>query len=131
MFKGYMGRMLFIDLSSAKIKEEMPDELLYRGFLGGYGIGARILFSRQKLGVDPLGPDNTLGFTTGLLTGTPVPLGCRYVVVAKSPLTRGWGDANSGGILVLISSSPAMMRSSLLEHLRSRFACTFEMAKPS
>jgi len=86
MFKGCMGRILHVDLSSGKIKEEVPDKQLYHDFLGGYGVGARILFSRQKPGADPLGPDNTLGFVTGLLTGTPVPLGCRYVVVAKSPL---------------------------------------------
>jgi aldehyde:ferredoxin oxidoreductase len=97
MFKGCMRRMLFVDLSSGKIVEERPDEELYRDFLGGYGIGARVLFSRQRPGVDPLGPDNTLGLVTGLLTGVPVPGGCRYTVVAKSPLTGGWGDANSGG----------------------------------
>lgn len=97
MLKGYMSKILFIDLSSQRIKEEVPDEPLYRDFLGGYGVGARVLFSRQKPGVDPLGPDNTLGFVTGLLTGTPALLGCRYVVVAKSPLTGTWGDSNCGG----------------------------------
>ena len=44
-----------------------------------------------------LGPDNILGFVTGPLTGTSVPTAARYQVVAKSPLTGGWGDANSGG----------------------------------
>jgi len=38
-----------------------------------------------------------LGFITGPLTGTPVPTGVRYTAVAKSPLTGGWGEANSGG----------------------------------
>jgi aldehyde:ferredoxin oxidoreductase len=55
------------------------------------------LFEHQKKGADPLGPDNTLGFTTGPLTGTKTPTGGRYMVVCKSPLTGGWGDANSGG----------------------------------
>jgi len=97
MLKGYMGKILFVDLSNGDIVEEMPDEQLFRDFLGGYGVGAKVLFSRQKPGVDPLSSDNILGFVTGLLTGTPTPLGCRYVVVAKSPLTGTWGDANSGG----------------------------------
>ena len=79
------------------IKEEALDEKMCRDFIGCYGIGARILYSRQKPGVDPLGPENTLGFVTGPLTGTPVPTGSRYMVVAKSPLTGGWGEANSGG----------------------------------
>jgi aldehyde:ferredoxin oxidoreductase len=97
MAGGYMGKLLFVDLSTGKMQEETPDENLYRDFIGGYGIGARILYSRQKGGVDPLGPDNTLGLITGPLTGTPAIGGCRFEVVAKSPLTGGWGDANSGG----------------------------------
>src|ERR1035437_1674753 len=97
MTNGYMGKLLFVNLSTGEIKEETPDTTLYKNYIGGYGIGARILYDRQKAGVDPLGPDNTLGFVTGPLTGTPVPSGARYTVVTKSPLTGGWGDANSGG----------------------------------
>ena len=96
MAGGYIGRMLFVDLSTGKINEETPDESLYRDFIGGYGVGARVLYSRQKGGIDPLGPENILGIVTGPLTGTPTPLGCRYAVVGKSPLTGGWGDANCG-----------------------------------
>ena len=92
-----MGKILFVDLSTGVIKEEALDEKMCRDFIGGYGIGARILYSRQKAGVDPLGPENTLGLISGPLTGTPVPTGARYTAVAKSPLTGGWGDANSGG----------------------------------
>lgn len=97
MSRGYIGKILFVELSSGNIQEESLDEKTCRDFIGGYGLGARIIYSRQKPGVDPLGPENTLGFLTGPLTGTPVPTGARYVVVGKSPLTGGWGDANSGG----------------------------------
>jgi len=92
-----MGKLLFVNLSTGEIKEETPEESLYRNFLGGYGVGARILYSRQKGGVDPLGPENTLGLITGILTGTPAIASARYGAVAKSPITGGWGDANSGG----------------------------------
>ncbi len=92
-----MGKILFVDLSKGELKDEALDEKLCRDFIGGYGIGARIIYSRQKAGVDPLGPDNTLGILTGPLTGTPALSGTRYTVVGKSPLTGGWGDANSGG----------------------------------
>lgn len=94
---GYIGRVLFINLSSMEIKQETINEKLYREFFGGYGLGARILYSHQKAGVDPLGPQNTLGFITGVMTGTPALFTSRYTVVAKSPLTGTWGDANSGG----------------------------------
>ena len=97
MSGGYIGKILFIDLSTGEMKEEGLDEKICRDFIGGYGIGARMLYSRQKAGVDPLGPENTFGLLTGPFTGTIVPPGLRYMVVAKSPLTGGWGEANSGG----------------------------------
>jgi aldehyde:ferredoxin oxidoreductase len=97
MAAGYMGKLLFVDLSTGGRKEEKPDQSLYKDFIGGYGLGARVIYSRQKGGVDPLGEENTLGLVTGPLTGTPAPFGCRYVAVGKSPLTGGWGDANCGG----------------------------------
>lgn len=97
MTGGYMGKLLFVNLSTGEIKEETPDESLYKDFIGGYGLGARILYSRQKAGVDALGPENTLGMLTGPLTGTPATFGARWVIVGKSPLTGGWGDSNAGG----------------------------------
>ncbi len=97
MAGGYMGKLLFVNLSTGQIKEETPDEKLYRNFIGGYGIGARVLYSRQKGGVDALGPENILGLVTGPFTGSPAIGGARYQAVGKSPLTGGWGDANSGG----------------------------------
>lgn len=97
MAGGYVGKIGFVNLSNGEIREQEMDEKMAREYIGGHGLGARILFEMQKGGVDPLGPENILGFVTGPLTGTPVPTGGRYAVVCKSPLTGGWGDANSGG----------------------------------
>lgn len=97
MINGYMGKILFVDLLKGKIDEEALDEKLCREFIGGYGIGARIMYSRQRGGVDPLGPENILGFMTGPLTGTDALFAARYTVMGKSPLTGTWGDANCGG----------------------------------
>ncbi len=97
MAKGFMGKILWVDLTNGKTRDEELDEKTARNYLGGYGLGAKILFERQKPGVDPLGPDAIIGFTTGMITGTDAIGGSRYTVVAKSPLTGGWGDANSGG----------------------------------
>ncbi|MDD5724516.1 MAG: aldehyde ferredoxin oxidoreductase N-terminal domain-containing protein, partial [Syntrophales bacterium] len=94
MIGGYMGKLLFVDLSTGEITEETPEESFYRDYLGGYGIGARIIYSRQKGGVDPLGPENILGFIAGPLTGSPASSGARWTVCCKSPLTGGWGDSN-------------------------------------
>ena len=97
MAGGYAGKIGFVDLTSGEIKTEVLNEDLARQFIGGQGLGARILFERQKKGADPLGPESLLGFTTGPLTGTKTPTGGRYMAVCKSPLTGGWGDANAGG----------------------------------
>ena len=97
MPSGYMGKMLRVDLSDHSAEDEILDESLSRQVIGGYGLGARILFSRQPAGVDALGADNTLGFLTGPLTGTKTPSSGRFTVVGKSPLTGTWGDANAGG----------------------------------
>jgi len=98
MARGYMEKILFVDLARREVHAEELSERLRRQFIGGYGLGARIIYGRQRPGIDPLGPENILGFVTGPLTGTPVPFGTRYaVVVGKSPLTGGWGDSNSGG----------------------------------
>ncbi|MGD2023753.1 MAG: aldehyde ferredoxin oxidoreductase family protein [Desulfobacterales bacterium] len=97
MVGGYAGKIGFVDLTTDNIEIVKLDEQMARDYIGGQGLGARILYERQKKGVDPLGPESYLGFTTGPLTGTKVPTGGRYMAVCKSPLTGGWGDANSGG----------------------------------
>jgi aldehyde:ferredoxin oxidoreductase len=90
------GKMLNVRLNSGTLEVEQIPEEMYRKYLGGYGIGSRLLFDRIPKGADPLGPDNVLGLFPGLLTGTPF-FGIRYQAVAKSPKTGGWGDANAGG----------------------------------
>jgi aldehyde:ferredoxin oxidoreductase len=97
MTGGYAGKLLFVDLSTGSIREEELDEEIARNFVGGYGIGARVLYSMMKPGVDPLGPDNVVGFLAGPLTGTGAFFSGRWTVVSKSPVTGGWNDANSGG----------------------------------
>lgn len=97
MARGYMGQYLDVDLSAGTISVVPLDEALCRDYIGGYGVGARLLYDRIPAQADPLGPENVLGFLTGPLTGTRCIEGNRSVVVCKSPLTNTWGDANCGG----------------------------------
>jgi len=97
MARGFMGKILNVDLSTSRLSDEALDESLARRFLGGYGLGAKLLYDRMPPGVDPMGPESLLGFFTGPLTGSPSIEGNRFVVVCKSPLTGTWGDANCGG----------------------------------
>ena len=94
---GYCGKMLFVDLTTKNIEEHELPKQIARQFIGGYGLGARVLFEMMKPGEDALGPGNVLGFVTGPLTGTGAVMSGRYTVVCKSPVTGGWNDSNSGG----------------------------------
>jgi aldehyde:ferredoxin oxidoreductase len=94
--KAFNGKILNVRLSEGQTEAEQLPERMYREYLGGYGLGVRLLFDRIPAGADALGPDNILGLFPGLLTGTPL-FGIRYQAVAKSPKNNGWGDANCGG----------------------------------
>jgi len=96
---GYCGKMLFVNLTQGSVEERTLTEEMAKQFIGGYGIGAQVLFDMMKPGADALGPDNIVGFITGPLTGTGAYFSGRYTVVCKSPVTGGWNDANSGGFL--------------------------------
>jgi len=108
MGKGYMGKIMWVDLTSGVIKrEQIPDEV-YEKFLSGYGLAAKILYDRIPPGADPLGPDNILAIMSGLLTASGSLFTGRWMACCKSPLTGGWGDANCGGDL-----SPGIKRAGL------------------
>lgn len=97
MTKGCFGRILLVDLSRGAIEEASLPRSIYRDYLGGYGLGVKLLYDRMPSGADPFGPENGLGFVPGLLTGSGALFSGRFMVVGKSPLTGGWGDANCGG----------------------------------
>ncbi|GAF93168.1 unnamed protein product, partial [marine sediment metagenome] len=94
---GYMGQILRVNLSTGELKEEIPDEQDLRMYLGGAGLATKYLLDEVPKGIDPLGTENKLIFMTGPMTGTMSPSTGRFSVVAKSPLTGFWGQANSGG----------------------------------
>jgi len=93
----YLGRILTVDLNTGIIGEEPLAEDMLRQFIGGSGVGCRLLYDHLGPDTDPLGPENPLLFMAGPLVGTPAPSCGRYVVCARSPLTGLWGEANSGG----------------------------------
>ena len=97
MGKGFMGKILRVDLGTREIREEtLPDEA-YERHLAGQGLAARLLAEEIPAGADPLGSGNVLAFAAGVLTGTGSLFSGRWTVAGKSPLTGGWGDANAGG----------------------------------
>ena len=94
---GWAGKILEVDLSNEKITETKLDEKLARDFIGGRGLGVKILYDRVGPDIKPLDPENLLIFATGPLTGTLAPTSGRHCVVTKSPLTGTIFSATSGG----------------------------------
>lgn len=90
-----MAKILRINLSTqTSTTEEVP--AAYRNY-GGRGLSACILQHEVPATCDPLGPENKLIWAPGLLAGTPVPCSGRLSVGAKSPMTGGVKEANTGG----------------------------------
>lgn len=95
-YYGYVGSILDINLTTGTVsKKELPEELILQ-YLGGLGLNAGILYRELKPGIDSLGPDNILVFSTGPLVGTSVPTACRTEASALSPITGLFGTSNSG-----------------------------------
>ena len=94
---GYNGKRLAVDLTKREIHTETPDEVWYRKHLGGMGSVAYHLLNTVEAHADPLGPDNVLVMSTGVITGAPFSGSGRNAVGGKSPLTGGFGEADAGG----------------------------------
>lgn len=92
----YMGKLLYIDLTSGTSSEIKLDKRLAEDFVGGKGFGAKILYDLLPAGCDPLSSQNILMFMPGPLTGTIAPA-MRGCVVTKSPLTGTFADSYFGG----------------------------------
>jgi aldehyde:ferredoxin oxidoreductase len=97
MDKGFTGRVLFVDLTARTHRVEQVDAAVYRSFLGGYGLGAWLMWKHFPVGTDALAPDACFAICAGILTGLHSPFSGRIQIVGKSPLTNTWGDSNSGG----------------------------------
>jgi aldehyde:ferredoxin oxidoreductase len=91
------GKVLFVDLSAKTHRVEHVDETVYRSYLGGYGLGAWLMWKHFPAKADALAPEACFAISSGLLTGLRTPFSGRIQIVGKSPLTNTWGDSNSGG----------------------------------
>ena len=97
MINGYMGTLLRIDLNDKSLHEQELKIEDVKQFIGGTGLGAKILFDETDGKTDPLGTKNVLIYLTGPFAGSPVPTSGRHHIIAKSPLTGIWGESDVGG----------------------------------
>ena len=92
---GWTGKILRVDLTSGKAwREGIPLELLH-AYLGGRGLGVRLM--RDYFTLDPFAPEMPLIFAVGPLCGTAAPTAARLTVVSRSPLTSTIYDCSAGG----------------------------------
>ena len=98
MAGAYYEKIARINLSTGEIKVEPLDLELAHKFIGGRGLGTKILYDEGVATVEPLSPENKLVYITGPMTGAAAPSTGRYMVVTKSPLTGMIACYNSGGI---------------------------------
>ncbi|MFC1914516.1 aldehyde ferredoxin oxidoreductase family protein [Chloroflexota bacterium] len=91
---GYVGKILHVDLTTRRIREEVLDTELARSFIGDYGISASLAYDLIKPGIDPLLPENVILFGAGPLAGTSAPGAGRCHFFTKLPLT---GTVAGGG----------------------------------
>jgi aldehyde:ferredoxin oxidoreductase len=93
---GYSGKILHIDLTERKTWVEEKPESWYKIYIGGVSMATRLCWENITPGCDPLSPDNPVCFANGIFAGTPVPVGGKYGLASKSPLTGFIGDSLSG-----------------------------------
>ncbi len=98
---GWNGAILKVNLTKRKAVTQTYGEDLALNFLGGRGFAAKILWDTLKAGTDPLSPENKLIFAAGPLAGIGLPNSGKLVIAAKSPLTGGYGDGNTGTMAVV------------------------------
>jgi aldehyde:ferredoxin oxidoreductase len=92
---GWKRRVLRVDLSKGKIDCFTPDESLLKDYLGGRGLGTKLVYDAGR--VDAFASGNLLVFAAGPLTGTTTPASGRVSLSTKSPLTGTIFDSNCGG----------------------------------
>ncbi len=98
MKNSYLGKVLRIDLSSKKSSVEDLNMEYAKKYLGGRGLGTKMLLDEIDPKIDALSKENKLIFISGPLTGVKISTGTRFMVVTKSPLNGCIASSNSGGI---------------------------------
>src|SRR6478609_5207858 len=95
---GYHGFYLRIDVSTGTSEYVPLSDAVLRQYLGGSGLGVKLLLDEGAAVMDPLAPEAPLAFAFSPLVGSPLTTSAKFAVVSKSPLTGRINDslASSG-----------------------------------
>jgi aldehyde:ferredoxin oxidoreductase len=117
---GYHGSYLRIDVGSGRADRVPLSDGVLREYIGGTGLGARLLLDENAALADPLSPEAVLVFAFSPLVGSPLTTSAKFAVVSKSPLTGRFNDslASSGfaiagkragcDAIVIVGRAPAL-----------------------
>ena len=97
VLNGWMGKCLTVNLSTKTLKTLDVDKELLLSFMGGRGLGVKLLWDLVPPSTKPFSEENILVFAVGPLTSTPIPTTGRFSIVSKSPLTGGIFYSSCGG----------------------------------
>ena len=94
---GPSNKVLEVDLTSKTYTVYQVTDEERKMYLGGKGLGLKLIYDRMPAKVDPFGKDNIIAFTPGVLMGTGAACSGRFSAVTKSPLTGIMDHASCGG----------------------------------
>jgi aldehyde:ferredoxin oxidoreductase len=97
MKKRNLSKMITVDLSREHIDVAPIHEELIRDYIGGEGMGSRLLWEMVKGKTEPYHPGNAVIFAAAPFNGTIFPAGARGCIVFKSPESEGISMSNIGG----------------------------------
>ncbi|MBM4255953.1 MAG: aldehyde ferredoxin oxidoreductase family protein [Deltaproteobacteria bacterium] len=98
---GFHGRLLYIDLTTQTSHWVALDPEVLRAYLGGTGLGTKLLYDYAPPAVDAFAPENPLIFTTAPLVDTGLTTTAKFAVVTTSPLTGLITDSLSSSFSAL------------------------------
>jgi aldehyde:ferredoxin oxidoreductase len=93
----YTGKFIRVNLTDKKVNEEVFDQERVREYVGGTGLGARILYDEVAPGVEWAHPDNRIILATGPLGGTRAAGSGTFSLVTKGALTNGGTATQANG----------------------------------
>ncbi len=96
--KGYAGKFLRVDMSEGKLSDEVFDEATLRKYLGGTGIGCKIMYEEVPPDADWSDPVNRVTIGSGPLGGTAVGGSGTISIVTKGALTGGSTSVQANGL---------------------------------
>ena len=94
---GVHGRILEVDLGRGRVEDRPLGLDLVADYIGGRGLGARLILEAMNPGCDALSPDSVIVIAAAPLIGTNAPTAGRGHMVFKSALSGGLGTSNCGG----------------------------------